>query len=82
MKCNRCGQPFIPVINSSSQKLCWFCQRDNNDIDRLIEQGHTFHCACGIVFGGQDCTCGGNNKNTPEEKRERLKSLYDLVKDA
>jgi hypothetical protein len=73
MMCERCGQEFNG--NSASFRLCPLCNKDDKEIDRLKQEGHSRHCACRIVMGDGECEC---NK-TGEPKLENL--IYILLAD-
>ena len=51
--CNQCG------IEYSYIGICKACaddnKRDENKIEELIKNGHSYHCACRMVWGDGEC---------------------------
>jgi hypothetical protein len=59
-----CGVEIpMPVAGPN---LCGECTaqnaRDERDIERLIEFGHTYHCSARIIWGDGECTCAPKEK--------------------
>lgn len=78
MLCERCGVEIISVRDTASG-LCYNCIEDDKKIAELRKDNHSHHCACGMVFGGQECMCnrkGDQMKKNLEWLVESIKSVW------
>jgi len=64
MNCMVCG-------NSGAVNVAGMCEdctaafwRKCREADKLVELGHSRHCAMRIVFGKEECSCKGEESET------------------
>lgn len=57
--------------------LCPGCKAESDQMDKLIECGHTYHCASRMIYGDGECECELKGILPPEgsPSRKILKAL-------
>lgn len=55
---------LLELINDPCNSMnccqpCINCKDDKRKIVALIDDGHTYHCACRQLFGDGECECRG-----------------------
>ncbi len=73
--CAICGYDFLTEADEvffhpgHGEKGNWYCARcvgikaeEREKIKELVSDGHSRHCACRIVWGGEECECGWTEK--------------------
>ena len=55
-------QEFIdhPCNSMNGCQPCANCKEDKKRIVALLDEGHTYHCACRIIWGDGECECRGS----------------------
>lgn len=43
--------------SSNTCQPCINCKDDWREVARLMDAGHTYHCACRMVWGDGECEC-------------------------
>lgn len=46
-----------PCDSMNSCQPCVNCKDDKRQIIAMMEEGHTYHCACRSVWGDGECEC-------------------------
>jgi hypothetical protein len=58
-KCKQCGDYGYMYPDSD---ICGGCKAENDfnaeEIEKLQNEGHPYHCACRQVWGDGECECG------------------------
>lgn len=64
--CRQCGNCF-PSINIDQDHVCERCNQENDEsmrqMESLMNDGHTYHCACRQIWGDGGCECGKGKEN-------------------
>ena len=64
--CNQCG-----ILEASANGLCPGCQKqnevDHQSIDGHVSAGHSYHCACRMIWGDGECECGIKKAEQPKK---------------
>lgn len=55
---------------------CVDCKRDKRQIVAFMDEGHTYHCACRLVWGDGQCECGKQGVVPGLLSREVLQATY------
>lgn len=58
-------------------ELSWQ-ERDAKEIDALIAKGHGRHCACRIVWGDGECTCGLSERGRALTRAEQIDAVLSM----
>lgn len=65
MKRGECPQCGVYTYVNVKDGMCQSCLNTNieqlEEIETLIDEGHTEHCAQRLVWGDGQCECGGSN---------------------
>ena len=58
MICLMCGVKEVVKETNGYPGICESCVKEKEEITEAVRSGHTYHCACRMVWGDGECECG------------------------